>query len=263
MRIRRYLRLAAVFAGASISAHLEYRLNFVVNFVGALLIAGSSIFGLGVLYGDGQPVAGWSYREAIVVVGLFTLVQGFIGAFLRPNLSQIGEGIRTGTLDFTLLKPIDAQFFVSARNLNLFRLVDMLVGIGLIVWASAELHASTPAGIALSMVLISAALVIVYAVWFMLTTTAFWFVKVGNITELFSGLFRAGQFPVAVFPGWVRFVFTFIVPVAFITTVPAEAIVGRVRATSALMAVVVAIILLTAARWFWRFAIRSYTSASS
>ena len=80
---------------------------------------------------------------------------------------------------------------------------------------------------------------------------------------LFSSLFRAGQMPVSAFPGWVRLVFTFIVPVAFITTVPAEAIVGRFHLSSADTAAGVMIMLLAASRWFWRFAIRSYTSASS
>ncbi|MBA2363889.1 MAG: ABC-2 family transporter protein, partial [Chloroflexia bacterium] len=104
---------------------------------------------------------------------------------------------------------------------------------------------------------------IVYAVWFMLSTTAFWFVKVGNVTELFNGLFRAGQFPVAALPGWVRLMFTFLIPVAFVTTVPAEAIIGRWNVESVLGAGVVALLLLGVSRWFWTYAISKYTSASS
>ena len=109
----------------------------------------------------------------------------------------------------------------------------------------------------------AAALAIVYAVWFALSTTAFWFVKIANLTDLFSSLFRAGQMPASAFPGWVRFLFTFIVPVAFMTTVPAEAIVGRIRIENALSALLVTLVLLVFSRWFWRFAVRSYTSASS
>src|SRR5687767_8953125 len=89
MKLRRYLRLMRVFAGASISAQLEYRANFMISLIGAFLISGGSLFGLLVLTGDGQPLGGWSYREASVVVGLFTLMQGFIGAFLQPNLNKI------------------------------------------------------------------------------------------------------------------------------------------------------------------------------
>lgn len=263
MRIRRYLRLIRIFAGASISAQLEYRTNFVVNLIGSLLTAGGAMFGLFVLYGDGQPLGGWSYREALVVVGLYTLIQGFIGAFLSPNLNSIGEGVRTGTMDFTLLKPIDAQFLVSTRNVNIFRITDILVGIGLIVWAAARLPDAAPGGILAGSLLVFASLVMVYAVWLMLTTTAFWFVKVANLTDLFSSLFRAGQMPISAFPGWVRMIFTFIIPIAFITTVPAEAIIGRATPGGALGALLVALLLVGASRWFWRFALRDYTSASS
>ncbi|HEU5013450.1 MAG TPA: ABC-2 family transporter protein [Roseiflexaceae bacterium] len=263
MHFRRFLQLAAVFAGASVSAQMEYRINFLINIVGSLLTAGGALFGLLILTSDGQPIGGWSYREATVVVGLFTLVQGFIGCFLQPNLNKIAETVRLGTMDFTLLKPIDAQFYVSTRNVNVFRLVDVCVGLIVITWAVSGLPGVTLFGLVVGALLVMAALTMVYAVWFMLATTAFWFVKVENATELFLGLFRAGQFPVTALPGWVRFFFTFVIPVAFITTVPAEAIVGRLVPTNVLVALVVAAVLLLLSRWFWFFAIRNYTSASS
>ena len=263
MRLRRYLNLAGVFMRASVSAQLEYRANFLISLLGALLTSGGALFGLLVLSSDGQPVGGWSYREASVVVGLFTLIQGFIGAVLSPNLNKIAEAVRLGTMDFTLLKPIDAQFLVSMRNIDPFRAIDVAIGLVVIVVAASGLPGVTAASVLLGALLLGAALTIVYAIWFMLTTTAFWFVKVENITELFNGLFRAGQFPVTVFPTWVRLFFTFVIPVAFITTVPAEALVGRARPEIAAIALGVALALFALARWFWRVALRSYTSASS
>ena len=263
MRLLRYLRIALIFAGASVSAQLEYRANFVVNLVGSLLLAGGSLLGLAVLYGDGQPLGGWSYRETVVVVGLFTFVQGYIGAFLYPNLNRMAEEVRQGTMDFTLLKPVDAQFYLSTRNVNIFRLTDVFIGAGLVVWAASGLGGARLSGALLGAGLVVAALAIVYSVWFMLSTTSFWFVKVGNVTELFNGLFRAGQFPVTALPGWVRLFFTFLIPVAFVTTVPAEAITGRARPGAVLAATLIAVALGLASRWFWNFAVRNYTSASS
>ena len=144
-------------------------------------------------------IGGWTYREAVVIVGLFTFVQGFIGAFLRPNLNRIAEAVRLGTMDFTLLKPIDTQFLVSAREVNVFRLADMLIGLGITAWAISGFSSVHAPGLALGLVLLIAALLIVYALWFILSTTAFWFVNVANVTELFSGVFQAGQFPVTAF----------------------------------------------------------------
>lgn len=261
--LRRYLRLAAVFAGASISAQLEYRANFIVSVLNAALMTGGALFGLLLLTSDGQPVGGWSFFESVVVVGLFTMVQGFIGAVLYPNLSKLSEEIRLGTMDFHLIKPVDTQLLISTRNLNLFRLIDMVTGVGLVAWAAANIPQATWAGAGLMLALALAALAIVYAIWFLLSTTAFWFVKVQNVTELFNGFFRAGQFPVSAYPGWVRGLFTFVLPIAFITTVPAEALTGRLAPSTALAAAAIAIALLSISRWFWRVALRSYTSASS
>ncbi len=150
MHLRRYLRLIGVFVRASVSAQLEYRANFLISLIGALLTSGGALFGLMLLSIDGQPVGGWTYREASVVVGLFTIVQGFIGAVLSPNLNKIAEAIRLGTMDFTLLKPIDAQFLVSTRNVDPFRLIDIGIGLTVIIIAASGLP-----GMAFSSVLLS------------------------------------------------------------------------------------------------------------
>jgi ABC-2 type transport system permease protein len=250
--------------GASLSTQLEYRANFVVNLIETVLRVLGSLLGLSILVGDAQNIGGWSLLEAAVVLGIFTLFDGLISLALAPNLNRIAEGVRTGTFDFTLLKPIDAQFLVSFRNLNLLRLPDVLLGAGIIVWALTQL--SKPPGLeqlGLGVLLLCTAYLMVYAIWFMLSTTAFWFVRVENITELFWGFYRAGQFPMTVFPGWVRLFFTFIIPIAFITNVPAQAFTGKLESGSVWAALAVSVGLFALSRWFWRFALRSYTSASS
>jgi len=262
-KARKYLRLLVVLLGASISAQMEYRANFLVNLIGSLAASGGALFGLGVVYGGSTTVGGWSYREAVVVVGLFVLIDGFTGAFLFPNLNRIAESVRLGTMDFTLMKPIDGQFLISAREINVFRLVDVLVGLGLTVWALAGLPHVSASDLLLGLGLLISALAIVYAICFMLSVTAFWFVNVANVIELFYGLFRAGQFPITAFPVWVRVLFTFVIPVAFITTVPSAGLVGRGSLAASLGAVALAAALLLTSRRFWRFAVGNYTSASS
>lgn len=263
MRSMRYLSLGLILASASIRTQLEYRMNFIVNLVGSLLSAGGALVGLVILLGEGESLGGWSYHEALVVVGLFTLVQGFIGMFLQPNLNQLSESIRTGTLDFTLIKPIDTQFLVSVRYVNIFRLADVIVGLALIGWAMTRLDTLTLPGVVLGMVLVGVALIIVYSIWFLLSTTAFWFVKVEHITEFFESCFQAGRFPVTVFPSTLRWLFTLIIPVAFITTVPAATLAGRIETGNILAAFALSATLAAISRLVWRLALKSYTSASS
>jgi ABC-2 type transport system permease protein len=262
--LKRYTKLIGIFMGASLSTQLEYRANFVVNLVETVLRILGSLLGLSILVGDAQNIGGWSLLEAAVVLGIFTLFDGLMSLALAPNLNRIAEGVRTGTMDFTLLKPIDAQFLVSFRHLNLLRLPDVLLGAGIVVWAVWQLEPRPSfEQLALGVLLLLTAYFMVYAIWFMLATTAFWFVRVENITELFWGFYRAGQFPITVFPSWVRLFFTFVIPIAFITTVPAQAFTGKLEGSSVWVSLLLAAGLFALSRWFWRFALRSYTSASS
>jgi ABC-2 type transport system permease protein len=263
MKITRYLKLIGIFAGASVAAKLEYRANFVVNILESVVRAVAGVLGLSILFGDGKGLGGWSRDEALVLVGIFTLIGGATGVGVFPNLRRIGESVRTGSMDFTLLKPLDSQFLVSTREINIFQIPEMLIGIGFIAYGLIKLESVNALNILLALALLIAALAIVYSICFMLSTIAFWFVRVENTLELFWGFYQASQFPITVYPGWVRIMFTFFIPVAFITTVPAEALLGRVNLSSVGFAVGFAILLLAVSRWFWRFGLRSYTSASS
>jgi ABC-2 type transport system permease protein len=107
------------------------------------------------------------------------------------------------------------------------------------------------------------ALLILYSLWFMLSTTSLWFVKIHNVTNLLGGLLEAGRFPVPAYPAIYRVVLTFIVPVALLTTVPASAVLQRPWGVPWLSALLLAGGLAVLSRAFWHFGLRCYTSASS
>jgi ABC-2 type transport system permease protein len=109
---------------------------------------------------------------------------------------------------------------------------------------------------------LGAGALILYALWFTVATTSIWFTKIYNATEVLRGLLEAGRFPMGAYPAAYRFVFTFIVPVAFLTTVPAEALLGRVSTSTVLGSVGVAVVMLVGSRALWVRALRSYTGAS-
>jgi hypothetical protein len=104
---------------------------------------------------------------------------------------------------------------------------------------------------------------IVYGFWLILATCSFWFVRVENILVIFQSMYEAGRWPVSIYPQWLRFALTFVVPVAFATTVPAQALTGRLTAQTLLGAVALAMALLAVSRLFWRVGIRYYSGASA
>ncbi|MGH2628173.1 MAG: ABC-2 family transporter protein, partial [Anaerolineales bacterium] len=103
----------------------------------------------------------------------------------------------------------------------------------------------------------------IYSFWLIITTGAFWVVRMENVIELFQGIYAAGRWPVGVYPGWLRSGLTFLVPVAFAVTVPAEALTNRLTGQSLLTAAALAVLFLGLSRWVWKTGLRRYSGASA
>ena len=260
--MQRYFKILRLFWSTAIATELEYRLNFVIATVTSIANLIGSLFGLFLFYRTGYTFEGWSWEEATIVLGLFTLLQGFSATFLVPNLNSIVTQVEQGTLDFVLLKPISSQFWLSTKTISPWGLPDLLFGTILIIYAGNNLGL-TWYNYLTSLIPLSFGIVILYSLWFILGATSIWFVKIYNVTEVLRGLLEAGRYPMVAYPIAYRFFFTFVVPVAFLTTVPAEAMLGRVQIGWIVGAGVLALSLLIVARYFWGFALRFYTSASS
>lgn len=260
--MNKYIHLIGLFWSSALEAELEYRLNFAIAAFSSIVNLAGSVFTLFLFYRQGYVFRGWSWQEAMIVLGLFTFLQGFSATFLIANLNRIVEQVQQGTLDFVLLKPISSQFWLSTRTISPWGLPDLFFGTILIFYAGNQLKLSI-FNYLVAVLPISFGLIILYSLWFILGATSIWFVKIYNVTEVLRGLLEAGRYPMAAYPVGYRVFFTFVVPVAFLTTIPAEAMLGRSQTTWILGAGVLAIALFLAAQWFWRFALKFYTSASS
>jgi ABC-2 type transport system permease protein len=258
----KYLRVLSLFWSTAIASELEYRANFILATISSIGNLVGSLFGVSLFYQNGYSFAGWKWEEALVVLGVFTVLQGFSSTFLVPNLNKIVDRIQQGTLDFVLLKPISSQFWLSTNTISPWGLPDLLFGLFIIVYAGNRLGL-TANNYLWGVIPLVLGMAIVYSLWFMLGATSVWFVKIYNATEVLRGLLEAGRYPMVAYPAAYRFFFTFIVPVAFLTTIPAEAILGRVDLNWLFGTAILAVVLFLASNRFWQFALRFYTSASS
>ena len=258
----RYLKVLRLFWNAAIAAEMEYRINFIISAFSSLGNLIGSIFGLFLFYRTGYTFTGWSWDAALVVLGIFTLLQGFSSTFLAPNLNRIVRHVQEGTLDFVLLKPIRSQFWLSIHTLSLWGIPDLILGLLIIGYDGRKLNLGIDKYL-LTIFPLACGLVILYSLWFILGATSIWFVKIYNVTEVLRGFLDAGRYPITAYPAAYRFFFTFIVPVTFLTTVPAQSLLGQIQFTWWLGAGFLAIVLFFISTQFWRFALRFYTSASS
>lgn len=258
----RYFQVLSLFWQTSIAAELEYRFNFLLSTLTSFGNLLGSIFGLYLFYRQDYNFAGWSWESALIVLSIFTILQGFSTIFLVPNLNRIVDHVQQGTLDFVLLKPINSQFWLSTRTISPWGLPDLIFGFLILGYASTKIHIS-PSNYVWATIPLILGIISLYSLWFMLGSMSIWFVKIYNVTDVLRGLLEAGRYPVVAYPIAYRFFFTFIVPVAFLTTVPAEILLGKGDILWIIGSGILATILFSSSCIFWKFALKFYTSASS
>jgi ABC-2 type transport system permease protein len=260
----RPLRLFGLFFRVGALNELQYRANFAIQIFQSAIALGTGLAVLGLVFSQTPELNGWSQPELLAVFGVHILMGGIIGTFIQPNMIRLMEDVRQGTLDFVLTKPEDAQVLVSVREVRIWQVVDAIVGIVVLVIAVGQLQVGFGFGQA---ALFAIALVLggftIYCFWLILTVGAFWVVRMDQIVELFEGLYQSGRWPVTIYPGWLRISLTFLVPIAFAVTVPAEALTSRLTPETLALAAGFAIALLAFTRWWWRFGLKRYSGASA
>jgi viologen exporter family transport system permease protein len=262
--LSRYARLLALQIRMSAVTAMQYRADFVLKGAMAVVWLAVALIPLVSVFHQRSSVRGWTFPEALVVVGWFSLMKGILEGAISPSLTSVVEHVRTGTLDFLLLKPVDAQFLVSTARFEPWRVLDMVGALAVFAFAFHRIgHAPRPQGVMVALALLVVAVLVLYALWILVVSASFWVVKVDNLSYLFGSLFDAGRWPIAVFRGALWFAFTFVFPLALMTSYPAMALLDRLAATTALFAVVGGLVFASLARFVWRRALAFYTSASS
>jgi len=224
--------------------------------------AATALVPLLVIYGRREEIAGWSFGEALLVVGWFTLLQALIEGAINPSLSAVVEHIRRGTLDFVLLKPADAQFLVSTAKFSPWRATNAVTALAMFAYAFHRLgRAPSLGGVALALVMLASSTLLLYSLWILTVSAAFYVVRIDNLTHLFNAIFDAARWPASVFRGFWAVLFTFVIPLALMTTYPALALLGELSGRALALAVGGSLAFAALARALWLRSIGRYTSA--
>ena len=260
----RPIRLLWVFFRIGAMNELQYRANFALQLLQSAIALGTGLAVLALVFSHTPALNGWSPAELLAVVGVHTLMGGVIGTTIQPNMERLREEIRQGTFDFVLTKPDDIQVLASVREVRIWRAVDVIVGLIVLVVAVSQIQTSLGVleALAFAYALVLGALMI-YCFWLILTTAAFWIVRIDEIHDLFEGVYQSGRWPVTIYPGWLRISLTYLVPIAFAVTLPAQALTSRLTIDSLVIATAFALGLMLVTRTFFRFGLRHYSGASA
>lgn len=262
--MNRYMRLLRIFWGNALSTELEYRAAFWANGLLSLFWLAWAGLGARAYFRFADSVHGWTYDELLVVMGLFFAVNGLRQAIIQPNLARMAEYIRLGTLDFLLTKPISSQFMVSFRHVGIYNWLDPILGLGLVVFGLiGRGQPVSMASLAGFTVLGLAGVAIMYALALAVQCLAIWSIGSEGLDDVIQGMVEAGRFPVDLYRGIVRGLLTFVIPVALLTTFPADALLGRSNAGLVGIALAVAAALLWVTSRLWTWSLRRYSGASA
>ena len=233
--MRRTLAIVRAQLRASVALALQYRVEFLAEGALAILWMAVALVPLLVVYGTRTVVEGWSFPEMLLVLGWFVALKGILEGAVSPSLIAVIEHVRKGTLDFVLLKPADAQLLVSVAKLEPWRIID-LAGAGVIfAYAFGKLGRAPTAGeVAAALAMLLAALLVLYSIAILVVSIAFFAVRVDNLLYLFQSIFDVARWPSSIFRGVLAVLFTYVLPLALMTTYPALALLGRLRLGTAL-----------------------------
>lgn len=260
----RYVRLLGAFVLTELQFTLQYRVNLALALLQEVVIVVSSLAAVFVLYSHTDTLNGWTLGQMTVLLGVYYVIQGAQAVVFEVSFERFMEHVRLGTLDFLLIKPVNSQFLVSTRHVQVAQAGQVVLALG-VLWVGlarvgGHVGVVEAAGFGLSL---ACGLLLVYSLLLVLSTLAFWFVRVENLLAIFWSFLDAGRFPVDIYPGWLRLTLSTVVPIGLAVTVPAQAIVGRLEPRGLGLMLAATVAAWCFAGWFWRHGLRNYTGASA
>ncbi len=250
-----------------VRSQLQYRTSFVASLVGTALISGIDFVAVLVLFANVPTLGGWSIAEVGLLYGISTVAFALTD-LLVGHLDRLPELVRTGAFDLFLVRPRGTLFQVVSSDFALRRLGRAAQGLVVLGWALAHVDVAwTPTKIALVPFTVVSAMALFTAVWIVVICVVFWVVEGRETANAFTdgGTFLS-QYPFDIFGDWLRRLFTFVVPMAFVAYLPASYLLDKplpdgLPGWIAFASPVVACLAALLAGAVWRFAVGHYRSA--
>ena len=225
-----------------------------------------------IVYQFTPNIADWNKYEFFVFISTTMFINSIVQAFFMPNMQELSELVRTGGLDFALLKPIDTQFLVSLHRVNWSSLGNFVVAALLLLYSLPRIEGLqlSPWQFVLYPLYVIMGVLILYSVMVGLAATSIWLGRNQSLYDFWFYITNFSRYPMEIYQGtWgtpLRQLFTFVIPILVVINVPARFMAKPLssdQAFLALFAILATGMSLLASRWIFKQALRSYRSASS
>jgi len=271
MTFKLYFRVFAAFFQNAWNRELSFQGNFLVTLVTRGLWFGVQILLMDLIYRQVPVINDWSREEYFGFMATGMLINSLVEAFFMPNCAQFSELIRTGNLDFALLKPIDTQFLVSFEKMDLGMITQVFLALSLLgysLWRKGFLPSLT--SVVLYLLLVAAAVCFFYSLMISLAALSIFFGRNQGLLDFWFYVTIFARYPSSIYSGSpsgeiIRFTFSYVLPILLVVTVPARVLLGMTLQPSWLSGLTVAagLVSLLLGRWIFNWSLRHYRSASS
>lgn len=269
MGIARYLRLWLALGKYGIIRELTFRGNFLIKISVEFLWLGILLIFYQAIFQNTSVVASWSQAQYLFYIGCHFAMGGVLETFFLENCGRFADLVRTGDLDYYLLKPIDEQFLVTCRQIDWSTGPNIILGGAVMLYALRDMSWQWDSGRVLAFfAMFLCGIAIAYSFLLMLTASSVWLVRNQSLYEIWWLFTTLMRYPRDIFFGtWaapIGFFFTFILPIMLVINVPASAMVRTIfDPMMVLYTAIASIILVGVSRFIFRSALKRYRSASS
>ncbi|HEX3724935.1 MAG TPA: ABC-2 family transporter protein [Pirellulales bacterium] len=269
-----YAKVFLTFARNSLVRDMTFRMNFLIECVTSLSWMAMNLGYYLLIFRFTPSIGsntGWGQYEFLVFLSTTLFVNSIVQALFMPNCEEFSELIRTGGLDFALLKPIDTQFLISLAKIDWSSFSNFFFALGLLAYSLAHLdHRPSLAQVALYPLYVACGVAVMYSLMITLSATSVWLGRNQTLYEFWFYITNFSRYPMEIYRGSIgsplRLVFTFVIPLLVVVNVPAQLMAKPLAAQNwplAIFTLVATGASLYASRMIFRQAMLSYRSASS
>lgn len=263
--MKRYLKIYKNLIKFAAIQETTYRVSFFLEIFVELAYIAVSILLVKVVFWNIKEVAGWNFNMVLVLSGVnIFFIESLLGLVFIFNLRSLPDKIVKGELDLILTKPLDSLFVISLWR-PYFAFVPSLIPGIILIYLGFEFGnlAFNLINLIPFLIIFSCGWVIAYSLGVIISSLSFWFINADPLPNLAEELIFMSNKPFSIFTGVWKIFFLTVIPLAFMTSFPAQSLMGEFEIWWILTAVVLAVLFLLAAKLFWNFALKHYSSASS
>ncbi len=263
MKIKKYFRVYKTLLGLNLSALTAYRGGFFAMMASSVVWGSFQYISVLLLTSRVKSIFGWTRNELIVLTAAYSFFWGIFHFVLARNFSRISRVIDYGELDLILAKPMDSQFLMSFWMMNFPGLFRTILGSVILIYMLSITHTVvTAANVVGFFILGLCGLTLIYSFWFIMVTFLIWYPRLSNVIELLYNITGITRYPPQIIYEAKNFVLFFLLPLTLAMATPTKVLLNKIIYGDVAWLLFFAFIFFVLSRWFWKFALKFYTSAS-